>query len=310
MQEVIFHKKKNGKFLLTGEYLILKGALGLAIPLCLGQEIIVNEDNTSYSNVLNWKSKELGSTYLDLKIQKSDLKVIHSTNSEIEINLEKILQQIRNQNPQFLNSELDTTIEVNADFNLQWGLGSSSTLLAGLADFAQVDEYILLENTFGGSGYDLACANSDLPIIYQLEKNQKVIREVKFNPTFSENIFFVYLGKKMNSRAGMSYFKEKAVYGLTEIQRISELTNLMIETQDYSIFEEIVLEHEEIMSQILQTPTVYAQQFFDYTLGVMKSMGAWGGDFILVTATDELECKKYFQSKGLDTVIPFKEFTK
>ena len=35
----------------------------------------------------------------------------------------------------------------------------------------------------------------------------------------------------------------------------------------------------------------------------LKSLGAWGGDFIL--AASETDPTPYFKSKGFDTVIPY-----
>ena len=42
--------------------------------------------------------------------------------------------------------------------------------------------------------------------------------------------------------------------------------------------------------------------------GGIKSLGAWGGDFILAaSATGEETVKAYFSNKGLNTVIPYEE---
>ena len=47
--------KSNGKFLLTGEYLVLKGATALALPLKLGQSLDVEtlEEN---ENLIYWNA--------------------------------------------------------------------------------------------------------------------------------------------------------------------------------------------------------------------------------------------------------------
>ena len=44
----------NGKVLLTGEYVILDGALSLAAPTKFGQHLKLQEN---LSNLINWKSK-------------------------------------------------------------------------------------------------------------------------------------------------------------------------------------------------------------------------------------------------------------
>ena len=65
-----------------------------------------------------------------------------------------------------------------------------------MAQWANIDAYILLEMTFGGSGYDIACAQTNSPIIYQLENEIPNFKTVSFNPTFKDQIYFVYLNQK------------------------------------------------------------------------------------------------------------------
>ena len=45
------------------------------------------------------------------------------------------------------------------------------------------------------------------------------------------------------------------------------------------------------------------EKFFSDFQGSIKSLGAWGGDFIL--ATGNKSTKKYFLDKGFKTIIPF-----
>ena len=47
--------KSNGKFLLTGEYLVLKGAVALALPLKLGQSMNV-ETLDSDEGLIYWNA--------------------------------------------------------------------------------------------------------------------------------------------------------------------------------------------------------------------------------------------------------------
>lgn len=301
MSEDILTFKSSGKFLITAEYLILKGAKGLALPLKHGQILSIKENN---SQVVLWKSKVHDDIWFEAKLSAENFTIISSTNADVAKSLQNIFQQIRILNPHFLPYGCAATIA--ADFNLAWGLGSSSTLIASMANWAGVDAYVLLEKTFGGSGYDIACANAKGPITYQLTSNDRKVEEVYFQPSFSENIFFVYLGKKMNSRTGMSYFKEKAVYGEKEIERINKITDELISCSDLKTFEELLNTHETIMSAILQMPTIKESNFKDYPHSI-KSMGAWGGDFVLVTGENFEQVNSYFNNKGLDTIIPYKD---
>lgn len=300
MSEEILTFKSSGKFLITAEYLILKGAKGLALPLKRGQTLHIKNNQTP---IIFWKSKVGDDIWFEAKLSNDNFNIISTTNQEVAESLQNIFRQIRILNPRFLPYGCEATIA--ADFNLAWGLGSSSTLIANMAQWAEVDPYILLEKTFGGSGYDIACATAKGPITYQLEETRKV-EEVPFHPSFVQNIFFVYLGKKMNSRTGMSYFKEKAIYGEKEIERINKITDELISCSDLKIFEQLLHEHETIMSKILQIPTIKESNFSDYPFTI-KSMGAWGGDFVLVTGENFEQVKSYFNSKGLDTIIPYKD---
>lgn len=299
MSEEIF--KSNGKFLITAEYLILKGAVGLALPLKRGQTLVIKTNNT---DIISWESSVFGKTWFECKIHIKDLNVISTSDEEISKSLVKVLSEARNLNPSFIPTGVNASID--ADFNLAWGLGSSSTLINNIAEWAKVDPYILLEKTFGGSGYDIACAGAKGPITYQLNTEGRSIHEVNFKPTFANHIFFVYLGKKMNSRTGMSYFKEKAKYGDNEIEKVNAITEEIIRCYSIKEFDHRLREHENLMSTILHIPTIKESNFPDYPYTI-KSMGAWGGDFVLVSGNNFEEVKTYFNFKGLDTVIPYND---
>jgi mevalonate kinase len=293
--------KSSGKFLITAEYLILKGATGLALPLKYGQTLTVHKNQTQ---VVHWKSKVHDDIWLDAKYVVDDFRIIDTNLAEVAGVLQNVLMQARILNPHFITTGVDATIA--ADFNLAWGLGSSSTLINNIANWAEINPYLLLENTFGGSGYDIACAGARGPLTYQLTETGRRVEEVNFRPVFSDHIFFVYLGKKMNSRTGMHYFKEKAVYTQHEIAEVNKITEGIITCTNLADFENLLNRHEHILSTILQMPTIKTSHFNDYAHSI-KSMGAWGGDFVLVTGENWEAVKKYFNGKGLDTVIPYKD---
>ena len=69
-------------------------------------------------------------------------------------------------------------------------------------------------------------------------------------------------------------------------------------------------EHEQILSQILGLLPVKQGIFQDYHGGV-KSLGAWGGDFVMVTMHQEWpRVTAYFSAKGMETIIPYHEMVK
>ena len=58
------------------------------------------------------------------------------------------------------------------------------------------------------------------------------------------------------------------------------------------------------MSLILELQTVQEVLFDDFD-GVIKSLGAWGGDFVMVIS--KVNPTAYFTNKGFTIVIPYKD---
>jgi len=61
-------------------------------------------------------------------------------------------------------------------------------------------------------------------------------------------------------------------------------------------------EHEHLISNILEEETIKEKLFPMYPHSI-KSLGAWGGDFIMVSGT--IEDSNYFIERGYNTVIFF-----
>ena len=115
---------------------------------------------------------------------------------------------------------------------------------------------------------------------------------------------FVYLNKKQNSRHGIEQYQKFYKELTTQISDISTLTDAFITCKRLSDFEKIVIEHEKIVSKTIHLKRVQELLFSDY-FGQTKSLGAWGGDFILSTGNEATP--KYFTQKGFSTVIPYKD---
>ena len=219
-------------------------------------------------------------------------------------NLNKILRETQKLNPAFLNSEKGFLVKTKLDFPKNWGLGSSSTLINNIANWAKVNPYKLLENTFGGSGYDIACAQHNSPILFTKHPSKIVVEEVNFNLTFRNQLYFVHLNKKQNSREGIERYKKLKGNLTSEIKQISELSEAFLSCKKLSDFEKLMKEHEQIVSKTIQLKEIQAELFSDY-FGQTKSLGAWGGDFILATGNED--SPNYFNKKGFSTVIPYQK---
>ncbi len=295
--------RSNGKLLLTGEYVVLDGALALAVPTRDGQSLSVKPIETSK---IYWKSfddqKRIWfETKLDLDvIFNATLAEIHP--DEPNSRLLQILCAVRKLNSNFLSDNKGFEIETHLDFPKNWGLGTSSTLINNIAQWANVDAFKLLALTFGGSGYDIACAQHNTSITYQLSEDIPIVTPVTFEPSFKDKLYFIYLNKKQNSRKGIAHYKSLEYDLQPVISKINKITSQMMSCETLGEFQKLLEIHEQIISDVTQQDTVTSSYFDDFD-GAIKSLGAWGGDFIL--AASENNPTTYFNQKGFNTVIPY-----
>ncbi|WP_445725540.1 GYDIA family GHMP kinase [Flavobacterium sp.] len=300
----------NGKLLLTSEYFVLDGAKSLAVPTTCGQDLQIEKINQPE---LIWNSfTNTGECWLEACFELPKLRLTSATYNDKEDGgkgnlaemLFDILLAIRKLNPSFLNSEQGFLVKTNLTFPKNWGLGTSSTLINNLANWANVNPYELLQNTFGGSGYDIACAQHNSPIFYTRNGLNPKVETVNFNPNFTNQLYFMYLNKKQNSREGIQHFKALKGNINSEIEQITQLTNEFVNCTNLTDFEKLLFTHEQLVAKTIQLKTVQEIYFSDY-FGQTKSLGAWGGDFILATGNNDTP--NYFKQKGFETVIPYQD---
>lgn len=302
--------RSNGKLLLTSEYFVLNGALSLALPTQKGQSLQVTEEPFSQP-ILKWNAyNRLGRIWIATILLLPTLDVLAcKERSRKQVNkLQNILQQAKLLNPKFLsNTQQSLSVTTNLEFPEDWGLGTSSTLIYNIAKWANVDPFVLNKVSFNGSGYDIACANATLPIYYQLSDNKPIVKAAPFNPPFAKNIYFVYLRFKKDTRQGITHYK-KHQPNPQIIDQLSDITRLVGRCKRLETFEELLTEHENIISAELQLKTARSLHFADYPFGIIKSLGAWGGDFVLATSSEsETVTKAYFASKGFTTIVKYED---
>ena len=297
----------HGKLLLTGEYFVLDGALSLALPTKVGQSLSVKY-SPSFSPTLSWKSYDVkGECWFDSKFEFWHFKCLDENPSEEALFLQKILQQVRKQNSHFLRDDVDVKVETRLGFPLEWGLGSSSSLIYNIAQWAYISPFELLFKTHGGSGYDIACAQSDGPIAYKKNSSGPNWSPIYFHPSFRENIFFVYLGKKKNSREAVKDYTKKRPFPQTLLTKITELTQEFLNALTLKQFQAAMIEHEEVVSRALDMTPVKEELFSDFP-GAIKSLGAWGGDFVMVATDKDLNfIRSYFAQKNLEVVYSYSD---
>jgi mevalonate kinase len=295
----------NGKLLITGEYLVLDGAKAFALPTKFGQKLIVEKGR---NQEIKWTSYDSdGSIWLDETLSFEDIfqKNISNTATSKRNTLIEILYEGYLLNPDFINKSEGFHIKTTLTFPRNWGLGTSSTLINNIAQWLGIDAFVLLNNSFGGSGYDIACAQNDTPILYHLDNGNPVVENVTFEPEFSKNLYFVYLDKKQSSKSAIASYHNNKNEDLSEnITKIDLLTQEVLQAKTLREFASALEEHEAEMSNILEMHTIKESLFPDFS-GVIKSLGAWGGDFVLAIAKENPS--DYFKERGFKTIVSYKD---
>ena len=270
----------NGKLLITGEYVVLDGAKAFALPTKFGQHLTVDKTTDEH---IHWTSYDSnGSIWFEDTLSFSAIrdKEQNEANSAIKITLIEILHEAYRMNPEFISEGKGYNIKTELTFPKNWGLGTSSTLINNIGQWLQIDAFELLKRSFGGSGYDIACAQNNTGIIYQLIADKPTVEVVHFNPSFADKLYFIYLNKKQNSREAI------------------------VEADTIKDFAHAIAQHEIALSNMLELPTVKEALFQDFE-GVIKSLGAWGGDFMMSISNENPT--EYFKSKGFEVVVPYHE---
>ncbi len=297
----------HGKLLISGEYLVMHGARALAIPVNRGQHLQVISASAENGARLYWTAKKKNSFWFWAEYALPGLKILKTTDRFLAEKLAKILSVTHSLSAGFLSGLQSIQAETYLEFDTEYGFGSSSTLVANLAAWAGIDAFVLQRKALGGSGYDVACARIETPIFYQLIDGLPVTEPVDWSPPFKSRIYFVYLGQKQRSDESIERFKKQAVYGKMETRRISAIGEALVEATTLELFEHLLSEHEEIMSAVLGITPV-KKRLFQGHQGIIKSLGAWGGDFVMATSheTDEV-FRKQMVNRGFNTVFSWDE---
>jgi len=291
----------NGKLLITGEYTVLDGAKAFALPTKGGQYLDVTPNNNS---TINWKSYDSdGSVWYESEFALTSVFKNTPDDNEVTITLINMLHQAWLAKPDILNGT-GYTVETRLTFPKNWGLGTSSTLINNIAQWFKINAFDLLAKSFGGSGYDIACAQNDTAIVYHLDEGNPITEPITFNPAFTDKLYFVYLNRKQNSKQAIAAYRERRNSIAPVLAKVNILTEKALKANSAQSFSDALDEHEAIMSAVLGLPTMKSLIFPDFK-GTIKSLGAWGGDFVLAVA--EENPIEYFKSKGFETIVPYSE---
>jgi mevalonate kinase len=300
----------NGKLLITGEYLVLHGALALAVPTRMGQHLYVHSGQPD--GLLHWKTTVQSAPRLSCSIDPVNWEILETDNWELSSGLVRILETAA-----LLAGQADWARGVVAvseiGFEMEWGLGSSSSLISNIAWWTGLDPFSLFRHVSNGSGYDIAAARSAGPIFYRRSGDPHLQPEVKpasFAPDYMERLAFVYLGRKQDSASSVRKFLDHALVSDRDIENISGLSGELTSAATLEEYELLLDRHEQVLSALLDRPPVKDVLFRDFP-GAVKSLGAWGGDFIHVSLRTSPETgRQYFREKGFGVFIPFREMVR
>ena len=287
----------HGKLLLTAEYAVLGGAKALAVPTKLGQSLEVVETG----NTIQWKSIDLhGNLWYENEFDITSF--APKRLDEIGKRLQHLFVEMKTQNPTCWNTSTGFSFTTTLDFDRSWGLGSSSTLISLLAQWAKVNPYQLQQEVFGGSGYDIACAVAKSAMVYERTNPlEPKVTAVDFLPECIDALFFVHLNQKQDSQKAVAAFDQSKLTPST-LKEIDILTASFLAKTRLQDFQKLMLQHEEIIGQLIGQTPVQKRLFEDFN-GAIKSLGAWGGDFVL--ACGDATTPNYFANKGYATCLHY-----
>ena len=307
-----------GKLLLTGEYLIMKGAEGLALPVKPGQEL--SWISTGQGPFLEWVTRVKGEEWFNAVFRGHNYIIVSSSDQEKAEFLRKILASA---------AEISASPPVygkvvsSVNFDMEWGLGSSSSLISNVAFMFGINPFTLHFKVSKGSGYDVACSRSNSPVLYRLNYKTDIYKsaygspinpeyfpipvyqEVDFNPHFKNKLFFAWSGRKQNSATSVEKFNNQSTIKDGDILKISSISREILSTPDTGSFIRLLREHDEIISGILGEEPLSLSGFRGFP-GYVKSLGAWGGDFVLIVWEDDVdELIQLLKQKGIEVVFPY-----
>ena len=298
------HFHAHGKLLLSAEYMVMHGSTALAIPLKMGQHLDLIPREAG--GIFSWTACHEQGPWFSASFDSVSLEILDSSNMEIALRLKGFIGACIELMPSFREDLVQWDVETRLEFSPDYGFGSSSTLIALLSAWAKVNPLDLHFRVSVGSGYDVACAVSEGPITYELRDQSPRYRQVPFSPPFRDQLWFAWLGYKQATSAHLDEMSGRLSPGIKSIHLFSQLSAKMMEDKTLGQFRESMEKHEHELSLLLGLDRVSLQ--FPDLPGSLKSLGAWGGDFVMIaTETDLQTLQAYLKHRGIHTLYNYKQ---
>ncbi len=286
-----------GKLMLTSEYFAVDGALVLAVPTKLGQEFFFEEKHDGKS-IIFWEAYHQNKLWLKAVIDYKNWQILETNIISSAEFILKVLKNVQSLSEIKFKNTYTYHLKTNLQFPPDYGLGSSSTLMNNLAEWANIDPFHLNSISLGGSGYDIAVAKAKSAVLFQ-NKPEIRFEKINFSPKFKDELIFIHLNQKQDSREGINLYKSK-IKSQNLVDEFSDLTRNILLCNELENFSDLMLLHEQKISDFIEIPTVKSKFFPDCPTFV-KSLGAWGGDFVMSAKFEGFE--DYFWGKGFSTVF-------
>ncbi|KFF08290.1 GYDIA family GHMP kinase [Chryseobacterium luteum] len=290
-----------GKLMLTSEYFAIDGALVLAVPTKLGQEFFF-EENDDERSLIFWEAHHQNKLWLKAVIDYKNWQILETNLLSGAEFILKTLKNVQQLSETKFRHHFTYHLKTNLQFPADYGLGSSSTLMNNLAEWADVDPFHLNSISLGGSGYDIAVAKEKSAVLFQSQP-QISYKKVDFNPPFKNELIFIHLNQKQDSREGIRFYKSKQKSQIL-IDEFSDITKKVLLCSELENFSQLLVTHEQKISEFLEISTVKDTFFPDCPVFV-KSLGAWGGDFVMSAKFQGYH--DYFWGKGFNTVFEWSD---
>lgn len=295
----------HGKLLISSEYMVLFGSKALAIPLKQGQSL--HKIRSENRGVFTWNAWYGDKRWFGATFDTSHLDILDSTDFKTAGYLQQMLLASIELDPSFKRELFEWDVDTYLDFSPDWGFGSSSTLIALLARWSEINPLDLHFMISEGSGYDVACAIADGPITYRLRDHGPHYQHVDFDPSFSDQLYFAWLGSKLPTASHLAGIAEKINPDFETIRWFSSMTDAMIKAPDLVTFQELMEKHEERLSSIIGLERVSTTRFPGLP-GKVKSLGAWGGDYVMIASnTDAKELHDYLNKRDINVIFGFND---
>lgn len=286
--------------MLTGEYSVLRGVPALAVPTRAGQRLEFTP-SVEIADGLLWQAYDtIGQLWLEATFD-AELNLEKSWPSGNADLLARLLSYAFGQAAHFPIPA--GVVRTHLEFDARWGWGSSSSLVALIAHWSGCPLMELYRAAFRGSGYDAAVGYTGKPLVYRLDPEGAAHWQEFALPEFWRETYLLYRGQKQDSQREVARFAQKE----SPEALLSELRALSLACLQASTLTELcelLQQHEKLTGALLDRRPVQEELFPDFP-GVIKSLGAWGGDYLWVLSPEDP--LPYFQNKSEYHLEPFSE---